>query len=73
LNTYLIAGCQEIGEIVALIDDDEERPTLCGMAEATIVPGHSAIANAIFNACGVRLTTMPFSPDNVLTALHGKV
>jgi xanthine dehydrogenase YagR molybdenum-binding subunit len=73
LNSYLIAGCQEIGEIVAIIDDDEERPTLCGMAEAPIVPGQSAIANAIFNACGARLTTLPFSPDNVLTALHGKV
>jgi len=73
LESYLIAGCQEIGELVAIIDDDEERPTLCGMAEAPIVPGQSAIANAIFNACGARLTTMPFSPDNVLTALHGKV
>ncbi|MEZ6013492.1 MAG: xanthine dehydrogenase family protein molybdopterin-binding subunit [Planctomycetota bacterium] len=73
LNSYLIAGCQEIGEIVALIDDEDERPALCGMAEAAVIPGHSAIANAIFNACGVRLTEMPFTPDNVLNALHGKV
>lgn len=73
LNSYLIAGCQEIGELVAIVDDDEERPTVCGMAEAPIIPGHAAIANAIYNACGVRLTRMPFSPDNVLTALYGKV
>jgi xanthine dehydrogenase YagR molybdenum-binding subunit len=73
LDTYLIAGCQEIGEIVSIIDDDEERPSLCGMAEAPIIPGHAAIANAIFNACGARLTKMPFTPDNVLTAIHGKV
>ncbi len=73
LNQYLIAGPKEIGEIVALIDDEEERPSVCGMAEAPIVPGQSAIANAIFNACGVRLMRMPFTPDNVLDALYGKV
>ena len=73
LNQYLIAGPKEIGEIVALIDDEEERPSVCGMAEAPIIPGQSAIANAIFNACGVRLTRMPFTPDNVLDALYGKV
>jgi len=73
LQSYQIAGVQEIGELVALIDDEEERPTVCGMAEATIIPGHSAIANAIFNACGARLTKMPFTPDNLLNALHGEV
>ena len=28
-----------------------------------------AIANAIFDACGVRLTTMPFTPESVLRGL----
>ncbi len=73
LDLYKIAGPQEMPEMVALIDDEDERESVCGMAEATIIPGHGAIANAIYNACGVRLTKMPFTADNVLEALYGKV
>jgi CO/xanthine dehydrogenase Mo-binding subunit len=32
-----------------------------------VVP--SAIANAIFDATGARLTSVPFTPDKVLAAL----
>jgi len=73
MDHYKIAGCQEMPELVALIDDEDERESLCGMAEAPVIPGHSAIANAIHNACGVRLTRMPFTADNVLEAIHGKI
>lgn len=73
LDTYKIAGAQEMPEMVALIDDEDERESVCGMAEATVIPGHAAIANAIYNACGIRLTKMPFTADNVLEALYGKV
>ena len=59
--------------MVALIDDEDERESVCGMAEATVIPGLAAIANAIYNACGIRLTKMPFTADNVLEALYGKV
>jgi len=73
MDHYKIAGCQEMPELVALIDDEDERESLCGMAEAPVIPGHGAIANAIHNACGVRLTRMPFTADNVLEAIHGKI
>lgn len=69
LEDYKIAGSLEIGEIVALIDDEDPREVAIGVAEATIIPGHAAIANAIFNACGARLREMPFTPDKVLRAL----
>jgi CO/xanthine dehydrogenase Mo-binding subunit len=55
-------------EMVPLIDDDDTRGVI-GMAEPAIVPGHSAIANAIFNACGVRLRSLPFTADKVLDGL----
>jgi CO/xanthine dehydrogenase Mo-binding subunit len=42
------------------------------MAEATIIPGQSASANAIHNACGARLREMPFTNDKVLMALEGR-
>ena len=73
LDLYKIAGAQEMPEMVAIIDDEDERDSVCGMAEAPIIPGQSAIANAIYNACGARLTRMPFTPDNVLEAIHGEV
>ncbi len=40
-----------------------------GMAEANIVPPMAAMANAINNAIGKRLTDLPMSPPKVLAAL----
>jgi len=69
LEDYKIAGPQEIGEIVALIDDGDTRELAIGVAEATCIPGHGAIANAVFNACGARVRDLPLTPDKVLAAL----
>jgi CO/xanthine dehydrogenase Mo-binding subunit len=43
-----------------------------GVAEANIVPPMAAIANAINQAIGVRLTQLPMSPPKVLAALDSK-
>ncbi len=67
---YKLAGSLEIGEIVALIDDEDTREQAIGVSEATIVPGHSAIANALANACGARVRHLPLTPDKVLAALQ---
>ena len=40
-----------------------------GVGEAPIVPPMAAVANAIADAAGVRLTDLPMSPPRVLTAL----
>ena len=37
--------------------------------EIACVPPMAAIANAIYNATGVRIKTLPLSPENVLRAL----
>jgi CO/xanthine dehydrogenase Mo-binding subunit len=41
-----------------------------GVGEAPIVPPLAAIANAIFDATGVRMRDLPFSPPKVLAALE---
>jgi len=41
-----------------------------GVAEAPLVPVAPAIANAIFNATGVRMTELPMTPERVLTKLR---
>jgi CO/xanthine dehydrogenase Mo-binding subunit len=40
-----------------------------GAGEIACVPPMAAIANAIYNAAGVRITKLPLSPENVLRAL----
>ncbi len=71
-DDYKLPGTFEMPEMVAIIDDEDERPQPIGMAEATIIPGQSAIANAIANACGVRIRSLPLTPDKVLMGLQEK-
>lgn len=69
LEEYKLAGPTEIPEMLAIVDDDDTRNVVIGMAEPAIIPGHSAIANAVFNACGARVRDLPLTPDKVLAAL----
>jgi nicotinate dehydrogenase subunit B len=48
-----------------------EMPSLGG-GEASTVPVAAAIANAIFDAIGVRLREVPLNPKRVLSALRGE-
>lgn len=43
-----------------------------GVGEVPIVPPPAAIANAIYDAIGVRMEVLPMSPGNVLQALWAK-
>ena len=43
-----------------------------GTGEVSIVPPVAAIANAIYDAVGVRMTQLPMSPGNILEALWEK-
>jgi CO/xanthine dehydrogenase Mo-binding subunit len=41
-----------------------------GVGEVPLVPGMAAVANAVHNALGLRLTHLPMSPPKVLAALE---
>jgi CO/xanthine dehydrogenase Mo-binding subunit len=43
-----------------------------GAAESAMCPTASAIANAVYDAVGVRITHLPMSPERVLAALEAK-
>ncbi|NML47623.1 xanthine dehydrogenase family protein molybdopterin-binding subunit [Ramlibacter sp. G-1-2-2] len=43
-----------------------------GASETAILPGPAAIANAVFDAVGVRITDLPITPEKVLAALREK-
>ena len=69
MDEYKIPGCLEMPEMIPLIDDGDTRNQVIGMAEPSAVPGASAIANAVFNACGVRVNSLPITPDKILDGL----
>jgi len=51
--------------------DMPERGVI-GIGEPVTIPTAAAIANAVSNALGVRMTSLPITPDKVLAAL-GKI
>ena len=42
-----------------------------GLGEPPIIPTAGAIANAVYNAIGIRIKDLPITPDKVLNALYG--
>jgi xanthine dehydrogenase YagR molybdenum-binding subunit len=66
---YKIPGCLEIPQTLPLIDDEDTRTAVVGVGEPPSVPPAAAIANAVFNACGVRVRELPITPDKILTGL----
>ena len=58
IETTLVQGCPEAGPYGAK-----------GAGEIACVPPMACIANAIYNATGVRVNKLPLSPENVLRAL----
>ena len=67
-KSYPIITFQEAPEVeVVLVNRTEMEPL--GGGEPSIVPVPAAVANAVFDAIGVRLREIPFTPERVLRAL----
>ena len=67
-TSYPILRFPEIPEVVVELIDRPDQPAV-GAGEATTSAIPAAIANAIFDATGVRFRTIPFTPDRVKAAL----
>lgn len=69
---YPILRFDELPEIdIHLIENQTEAPM--GVGESASVPSAAAIANAMFDATGVRLRQVPFTPVRVKQALDNAV
>ena len=67
-ESYPILTFPEVPEIVIdLIDRPTEQPWGAGEPSAAVIP--SAISNAVFDATGVRLRSVPFTPAKVKAAM----
>jgi CO/xanthine dehydrogenase Mo-binding subunit len=58
-----------IESILVEVANDKHPHGIRGVGEVPIVPALAAVANAIRNATGLRLTELPMSPPKVLAAL----
>lgn len=63
---YKLPGCLEMPELVPIIDDEDKREAVIGIAEGCIIPALGAVANAVFNATGLRIRELPITPDKIL-------
>jgi CO/xanthine dehydrogenase Mo-binding subunit len=60
-------------ESIIIETDDPAGPFGAkGMAEPACIPTAPAIANAVYDAVGVRIRDLPITPEKVLKALRGK-
>jgi isoquinoline 1-oxidoreductase beta subunit len=69
-DDYKIIKMSDIPEIEVHIVDSKEE--IGGIGEPGVPPTAPAVGNAIFNATGVRIRRIPFTPETVLAAIKEK-
>lgn len=74
MEFYRLAGIKDVGQLKVhmMTTPDYEKRGVIGLGEPPVISPGAAIANAVANACGVRVPTLPLTPDRVLTALSQK-
>jgi nicotinate dehydrogenase subunit B len=70
-GAYPIIKFPDIPKIDVLMLPRNDQPPL-GVGESASVPSAAAIANAIFDATGVRFRELPFTPERILAGLRGE-
>ena len=58
--------------IVDVVFVEDKKQPMQGMGEPAVGASTPAIANAIYDAVGVRMRDLPFTPDKVLAAIKAK-
>lgn len=69
-GAYPIIKFPDVPQIDVLMLPRQDQPPL-GVGESASVPSAAAIANAIFDATGVRFRELPFTPERILKGLRG--
>jgi xanthine dehydrogenase YagR molybdenum-binding subunit len=67
-ETYKLLGLSDIPEIDIVLLDMPERGVI-GIGEPVTIPTAAAVANAVANALGVRVNSLPITPARVLATL----
>jgi xanthine dehydrogenase YagR molybdenum-binding subunit len=74
MEFYKLAGIADIGELVVhmMTGKGYDERGVIGLGEPPVVSPGAVISNAVANAIGVRVPTLPLTPDRVLEALEKK-
>jgi xanthine dehydrogenase YagR molybdenum-binding subunit len=68
-ETYKLPGAADAPEVDVILQDMPERGVI-GIGEPVAIPTAAAIANAVSNAIGKRVTRLPVTPSRVLELLE---
>jgi nicotinate dehydrogenase subunit B len=68
-QSYPILTFSEVPEVEIVLINRPDEPAV-GAGEPSTVTTAAAVANAIFDATGIRLRQIPFTPERVKAALH---
>jgi xanthine dehydrogenase YagR molybdenum-binding subunit len=69
MEWYLLPGMSDIPEIDITLVDQPERGVI-GLGEPPVISTAAAVGNAVANAIGVRVRSLPLTPQAVLTAIE---
>jgi CO/xanthine dehydrogenase Mo-binding subunit len=72
---YKIPASMDVPEIIPVFvetEHDEGPYGAKGLGEPVLAPVSPAIANAVLDAVGVRISSLPITPEKVLRALAEK-
>lgn len=74
MEFYKLAGIGDIGELVVhmMTGKGYDERGVIGLGEPPVVSPGAVISNAVANAVGMRVPTLPLTPDRVLAALESK-
>jgi xanthine dehydrogenase YagR molybdenum-binding subunit len=72
MEFYKLAGIGDIGELVVhmMTGPGYDERGIVGLGEPPVISPGAAISNAVANAIGVRVPTLPITPEKVLAALE---
>jgi nicotinate dehydrogenase subunit B len=70
-ESYPILKFSEVPDVDIVLINRPDEPAL-GAGEPSTVTTAAAVANAIFDASGIRLRQIPFTPERVKSAIHSK-
>jgi CO/xanthine dehydrogenase Mo-binding subunit len=68
-DSYAIPRFSWLPRIETILIDDPEAPALGG-GEPPIITMGAVLANAIYDAAGVRMLQLPMTPERILRALE---
>lgn len=72
MEFYRLAGLTDVGKLKVhmMTGKGYDERGVIGLGEPPVISPGAAIANAVANACGVRVPNLPLTPDRVIAALQ---